>query len=339
MLTAGSAVSNNGKILIMKIKILVAGCGSIGLRHITCLLTRKDVEISAFDLNKEAGQKVRELDDRIIFFSDCDAALEQVQPLITIVCTPNSSHKEMTLKAFCAGSHVLCEKPLADTVADGVEMVEAAKIHSRFLAVGYTERFRESFDYITKKIKSGELGNLTGGRAMVGTYNTLLCAKSDFRSKVFGILIVDYTHEIDMLRSIFGEVKDVVCKANSVAVKELKATPSLASLLLEYESGALVSIHMDYVQHPQRRIMEFFGDKQVIEYDLQTDQVKVYDCNKKGYEVIQFDNIRNERFCLEHQDIINSVLNGTVPRVDGNGAVEVLKIAETALSQIQNKII
>jgi predicted dehydrogenase len=240
----------------------------------------------------------------------------------------------MTLKAFSSGSHVLCEKPIADTVSDGIEMVEAAKKHSKFLAVGYTERFRESFDFITKKIKSGELGNLIGGRAMVGTYNTLLCAKSDFRSKVFGILIVDYTHEIDMLRSIFGEVKDIVCKANSIGVKELKATPSLASLLLEYESGALVSIHMDYVQHPQRRTMEIFGDRQVIEYDLQTDQVKVYDCDKKGYEVIQFDNMRNERFCLEHQDMINSVMNGTAPRVDGHGAVEVLKIAETALRQI-----
>jgi len=212
--------------------------------------------------------------------------------------------------------------------------VEAAKNYSRFLAVGYTERYRESFDYITNKIKSGELGNLIGGRAMVGTYNTLLCAKSDFRSRVFGTLLVDYTHEIDMLRSIFGEVKDVVCKANSIAVKELKATPSLASLLLEYESGALVSIHMDYVQHPQRRIMEFYGDRQVVEFDMQLDQVKVFDCDRKGYEVIQFDNIRNERFSLEHQDIINSVTKGTPPRVDGHGAVEVLKIAEIALNQI-----
>ncbi len=321
----------------MKIKFLVAGCGSIGLRHIACLCTRKDVEIVAFDINKEAEQKVKEINEHIKFYSNCDEAFAKEKPLVTIVCTPNSSHKEMTLKAFASGSHVLCEKPIADTVSDGVEMVEAAKRHSKFLAVGYTERFRESFDFITKKIKSGELGNLIGGRALVGTYNTLLCAKSDFRSKVLGILIVDYTHEIDMLRSIFGEVKDVVCKANSIAVKDLKATPSLASLLLEYESGALVSIHMDYVQHPQRRTMEFFGDKQVIEYDLQIDQVKIYDCNKKGYEVIQFDNIRNERFCLEHQDIIDAVMKHTAPRVDGQGALEVLKIAETAMSQIQRE--
>jgi predicted dehydrogenase len=322
---------------MMKIKFLVAGCGSIGLRHIACLCTRKDVEIVAFDLNKEAEQKVKEINEHIRFYSDCDEVFAKEKPLITIVCTPNSSHKAMSLKAFASGSHVLCEKPIADTVSDGVDMVEAAKKHSKFLAVGYTERFRESFDFITKKIKSGELGNLIGGRALVGTYNTLLCAKSDFRSKVFGILIVDYTHEIDMLRSIFGEVKDVVCKVNSIAVKDLKATPSLASLLLEYESGALVSIHMDYVQHPQRRTMEFFGDRQVMEYDLQIDQVKIYDCNKKGYEVIQFDNIRNERFCLEHQDMINAVTKGTAPRVDGQGAVEVLKIAETALSQLAKR--
>jgi predicted dehydrogenase len=321
----------------MKMKFLVAGCGSIGLRHIACLCTRKDVEIAAFDLNKEAEQKVKEINERIRFYSDCDEAFAKEKPLITIVCTPNSSHKDISLKAFASGSHVLCEKPIADAVSDGVEMVEAAMKHSKSLAVGYTESFRESFDFITEKIKSGELGNLVGGRALIGTYNTLLCAKSDFRSKIFGVLIVDYTHEIDMLRSIFGEVKDVVCKANSIAVKELKTTPSLASMLLEYQSGALVSIHMDYVQHPQRRIMEFIGDKQVIEYDMQIDQVKIYDCSKKGCEVIQFENIRNERFCLEHQDMINSVTKGTAPRVDGQGAVEVLKIAETAIGQIKGK--
>ncbi|MEI6425117.1 MAG: hypothetical protein WCP55_23105, partial [Lentisphaerota bacterium] len=69
----------------------------------------------------------------------------------------------------------------------------------------------------------------------------------------------------------------------------------------------------------------------------QIDQVKIYDCSKKGCEVIQFENIRNERFCLEHQDMINSVTKGTAPRVDGQGAVEVLKIAETALGQIKGK--
>jgi len=322
----------------MKMKFLVAGCGSIGLRHMACLLTRKDVEIAAFDLNKEAELKVREIDGRIKFYNDCDEAFATERPLITIICTPNSSHKAVALKAFSSGSHVLCEKPIADTVSDGIEMVNAAKKHSKFLAVGYTERFREAFDFITKKIKAGELGNLIGGRALIGTYNTLLCAKSDYRSKIFGVLISDYTHEIDMLRSIFGEAKDVICKANSLAAKDLKATPSLASLLIEYESGALVSIHMDYVQHPQRRSMEFFGDRQVLEFDLQTDQVKIFDCNRKGYEVIQFENVRNERFCLEHQDIINSVTKGTAPRVDGHGAVEVLKIAEKAISQLRRAI-
>ena len=51
--------------------------------------------------------------------------------------------------------------------------------------------------------------------------------------------------------------------------------------------------------------------------------------------MFQFDNMRNERFRLEHQDMINSVIKGSPPRVDGHGAVEVLKIAETALSQIK----
>ena len=252
-----------------------------------------------------------------------------------IAATPNELHAEVSVRAFEAGAHVLSEKPIADTVANGRRMVEAAEEYGKVLSVGYTERYRPAFEFLEQMVRGGEFGTLIGGRAMVGTYNTLLCAKTDFRSNTFGALVVDYTHEIDMLRSIFGEVKEVVCRANSLAVKGLTASPSLALMLLQYDTGALVSIHMDYVQHPQRRSLEIYGDRKVAEFDLQTDQIKVFDCDQPGHRVHQFESIRNERFMMEHQDLIDAVRSSKPVKVDGGSALAVLAVAEEALRQIR----
>ena len=102
-------------------------------------------------------------------------------PLIVVAATPNDLHREVAEKSFEAGAHVLCEKPIADTVADGQAMVAAAGQADRVLAIGYTNRYRPSIEAVQRMAASGECGNLIGGRAMVGTYNTLLCAKTDFR--------------------------------------------------------------------------------------------------------------------------------------------------------------
>ena len=315
-------------------RFLVVGCGSIGLRHLACLAQRRDVLIDAADINPQSREKVKELDNRIGFYGDYGHALKE-NPDIVIAATPNELHAEVAVRAFEAGAHVLSEKPIADTVANGRKMVEAAEEHGKVLSVGYTERYRPAFEFLEKMVREGEFGTLIGGRAMVGTYNTLLCAKTDFRSNTFGALVVDYTHEIDMLRSIFGEVQEVVCRANSLAVKDLKASPSLASMLLQYDTGAVVSIHMDYVQHPQRRALEIYGDRKVAEFDLQTDQVKVFDCDQPGHRVHQFESIRNERFMMEHQDLIDAVRSGKPPKVDGKAALAVLAVAEEALRQIR----
>jgi predicted dehydrogenase len=167
---------------------------------------------------------------------------------------------------------------------------------------------------------------------MVGTYNTLLCAKSDFRSRTFGALLVDYTHELDMLNSLFGEVKDVVCKANGLAHKAIFSDPSLAALLIEYGSGAVVSVHFDYVQHPQRRLMEIYGDRRTIEFDLQSDRVRLFDCGRPEVVERSFDNLRNERFVREHDDVIRAIRQGVSPRVDGAKALEALAVAERAIA-------
>jgi predicted dehydrogenase len=296
------------------------------------------VELAAADLNEKAEGLVKTIRPDIVFFNGL-AQAKSWRPSLTIVSTPNHLHLEGAEWAFETGSHVLCEKPLADTVANGWKMVESGKKHDRILAVGFTERYRAAIDYIHSEIKNGSLGNLIGGRAMVGTYNTLLCAKNPAdRLNTFGNLLVDYTHELDILDGYFGDYKKVECFGNSLGGKELKANPSLVALLVEYKSGAVVSIHFDYVQHPERRILEIYGDKKSMVYNFKNDTLEIYDCQKQGYEVRTFNNVRDEQFIREHEDVIQAIRTGSRPKVTGEDAIRSLSLAEEAIGRLKLNI-
>ena len=313
-------------------KVLVLGCGSIGRRHIRLLNERSDVDLAACDLDASVAPDVRGLAVDAAFFDSVDAALAW-GPQFVVVATPNRFHCDNAIAALEAGAHVLCEKPLADTVAAGRRMVEAAEAHGRVLAVGYSERYRTSIQHIESMIKKGELGNLVGGRAMVGTYNTLLCARTGRPD--FGSILVDYTHEFDFLRAFFGEVKRLECFANDLGQKEKKGSPAVAVTLLEYESGAVVSVHMDYVQHPQRRSVEVYGDRRTVELDLHTNVMKIFDCDEEGFHALVFDDIRDDRFRAEHEDLFEAAATGRPPRVDGPAALKALEVAERAIERIR----
>lgn len=316
----------------MSTNVLVVGCGSIGVRHLQVLRERRDVTLAACDADAAGRARALESSPGLTVFDALEAALAW-GPQIVVVAVPNALHRHVAERSFAAGAHVFCEKPIADTVADGQAMVAAAARAGRVLAVGYSERFRESLEYVHQQVAAGALGSLVGGRAMVGTYQTLLCAKTDYRAEVFGALLVDYTHEFDFLRWLFGEVVEVVAMGHALGDRPKRCRPMLAATLLRFASGAIVSVHMDYIQHPQRRTLEVFGDLKSLVLDLETDVLTAFDSAGAETQTLRFNADRNTRFRKEHQDMLDAVLRGTPPRVSGADAVKVLEIAEAAIRQ------
>lgn len=317
------------------IKILVVGCGSIGRRHLQVLSERRDLEIAACDPSPEALAAVSALVTEELRFGSLEGALHW-QPAIVVIAAPYTMHRQVAVASFAAGANVLCEKPLAETAEDARAIIAAATKHGKVLAVGYSERYRPSIQRVIQLATSGEIGTLVGGRAMVGTYNTLLCAKTDYREHVFGALLMDYTHEFDFLRAIFGELRDLHCWANDLGGLDKKCSPALAATMLRFMSGAIVSVHMDYIQHPQRRLLEVFGDRGVVELDLQTDELKVFDPKESGCRIERFDHERNNVIRAEHQDMLDAVLTGSTPRVTGSDGLKALEIAELAIQQARS---
>jgi predicted dehydrogenase len=77
-----------------------------------------------------------------------------------VVCTPNALHAEQSIAAVAAGKHVLCEKPMATSVADGEAMLAAAERHDRLLLVLHPWRHHEAVIALRDAISAGELGRI-----------------------------------------------------------------------------------------------------------------------------------------------------------------------------------
>jgi predicted dehydrogenase len=317
-------------------RILVVGLGSIGRRHARLLSERDDVILTICDSVAESRRETHgELARPASETADVHAALAAGQDAV-IIATPNVSHLPIGLEAVAAGADLLVEKPLAVDVAAAATLAEASRHAGRFLQVGYMLRYDEGLARLKTWVDEGALGALVGGRAMVGTYVTLLNAKSPFRLSEPNALVSDYTHELDFLRWLFGPAAAVAAAGTSLGARDLRPEPNVFQLCLRMRSGALVQVHMDYVQFPQRRTLELYGDRATATYDFMTGEIRRFAHGREHrwehHDVVPIVDRWDDLFRREHESFLAARRNGAVPVVGGEDGVAALALAEAAVT-------
>ena len=152
-----------------KIRIGIVGCGFIANgKHLPSMARFADVEVVAFcDLIIEKAQASAQrfgTPDALVC-TDYHDLLNRDDIDAIHVCTPNSSHAEITVAALKAGKHVMCEKPMAKTAAQAKEMLDAYKSTGKLLTIGYQNRFRDDSQLIKRLCDNGDLGDIYLGKA------------------------------------------------------------------------------------------------------------------------------------------------------------------------------
>ena len=145
---------------VEKVGVGVVGVG-IGHLHIRGYAQCPEAQVVAVcDVNQERARRVAAEFDVPHVFTDYDQMLECNGIDAVSVCTPNYLHAPMTIAAFEAGKHVICEKPLAMTPSDGEAMVAAGKKAGRLFMTAFNNRFRGDTQVLKKFIEKGELGDI-----------------------------------------------------------------------------------------------------------------------------------------------------------------------------------
>lgn len=195
------------------IKVGVIGCGKIAqIRHLPEYADHPNIEIAGvFDLCGERADEIAKQYNTKAYHT-YEELLENPEITAVSVCAANAAHCEITVNAFNAGKDVLCEKPMAVTLEQCEQMVQAAKESGRFLMIGHNQRLAKAHIKARELILQGEIGNILTFKTCFGHSGPETWAIDsknmwffDKKMAVFGAMADLGIHKTDVIQFLTGE--------------------------------------------------------------------------------------------------------------------------------------
>jgi len=134
----------------------IIGAGRIGNRHAGHIKNHGKL-IAVCDTDKSKANKLAQ-EYNAKSYASIDALVQNEKPDVVAICTPNGLHAEHTIKSLKSGSHVLCEKPMALSVQDCGDMINAAEWANKRLFVVKQNRFNPPVVAVKEAIDEGRFG-------------------------------------------------------------------------------------------------------------------------------------------------------------------------------------
>ncbi len=173
------------------------------------------------------------------------------EPDAVVVCSENTRHRELVELAAAAGAHILCEKPLATSIADAEAMRAATTAAGVQLMVAFPVRFSPSFVALRSRCLAGQLGTILG---IVGTNNGMLPLDAAWFTDPAlsgGGSIVDHVvHCADLIDNLLQEqASSVYAVANRTLYADIGAEVETGGLVTAtYGSGVIATIDCSWSQ-------------------------------------------------------------------------------------------
>ena len=201
-----------------KIKFAVVGSGHIGKRHAEMIHRNHEAELIAMcDIFPK--EKLGLNDFNVPFFSSVDEMLAANLEIDVIdICTPNGLHAQHSIKALEAKKHIVCEKPMALTKADGENIIhKALQVHKNIFCV-MQNRYSPPSVWIKEVTDKKMLGDIF--MVQLNCYwnrDDRYYKKGNWKGTADldgGTLFTQFSHFIDIMYWLFGDIKDIQAKFN-----------------------------------------------------------------------------------------------------------------------------
>lgn len=317
-------------------KVLVVGTGSIGLRHARLCQERGDLIVECCD-SREAGiEEARKTLGDVRCWSDLTQALAGA-PDIVVVATPHEHHESVAVAAMRAGAHVLCEKPMCHSAAAAATMLEAQKQTGRVLRIGYNMHFHPAARRLKQCVDAGTLGTPALARYVVGSYFTLECSRSRHQRDLFGAIIMDYAHGLDLLLWLLKTAPaGVYARGIQAGNAELTSNPNVLSALFDYATPLLGEIQINYLVKPQAGIIEVIGDEASACVDLGASEVIIRHRTRDTTEKETVPYERDDMYRAQFQALLDVIDGKAADMTDGvQGSVSVA-MADAVLKSVRS---
>lgn len=319
----------------MEAFLAIIGCGRIGTRHAE-QVKKTGKLLAVCDIIEERAASLAAFYGVNYYLSAEEMLANEPGLTIAAVCTPNGLHAKHSILCLDAGLHVLCEKPLAITVADGQKMIAAALRNNKKLLVVKQNRYNPPVIALKDLLVNGTLGKIFSFQVNCFWNRPPEYYQDSWKgSKKMdgGTLFTQFSHFIDLLYWLLGDVKEVKAIVSNFGHPMIEIDDS-GVVLFDMLSGATGT--MNYTVNSFQQNMEgsfsVFGEKGTVKIGGQYLNELEYQCIKDREKIIltQGNTANNYGFyrgsMSNHDKIYENLMNAIyVPGHDFASAEDGLK--------------
>lgn len=266
----------------------IIGCGRIAQRHAEHIQNNGKL-LAVCDIVKERADTLAEK-YQAKSYTDYQTLLEENPALdVVTICTPNGLHAAHSIAALKAGFHVLCEKPMALSVQDCGDMINAAERANRRLFIVKQNRFNPPVAAVKKVLEEGRLGNIYSIQLNCfwnrnnGYYENSWKGTKKLDG---GTLFTQFSHFIDLLYWFVGDVKEAHSFTGNFHHDGIIEFEDTGVVTLKFYNGAIGTIN--YTVNSFDKNMEgsltVFGEKGTVKIGGQYLNEMEYQ-SIEGYEI------------------------------------------------------
>ena len=301
--------------------------------------------IAIWDDDVERGRDVASK-AQVEFEPDLSQLLSRSDIDAVAIASENSKHAELAIAAAQAGKHIMCEKPMATTLAECDRMIQAVENSG----VTFYQIFPMRYDPVNHKIKeiveSGELGQISLARKRHGHYYGYIWEKSDpdiwFTKRSLaggGAFLDEGVHVADWLRWIFGDPISVMAQIDTVGTSF--DVDDTGAAIYRFPDKSMAVLHSSWLDQAATNTTEIYGSKGTI-IQLHTDgasnrstsetssPLRIYRAEPPGWQVVDMPVHfpKNQEAVI--QPFVDCLLEKREPPVtayDGRRALEIILAA------------
>jgi len=237
-------------------KFGIVGCGRIAQRHAEHINNFGKLT-AVCDIVSEKANDLADMYNAKSY-NDIDEMLKSEKDIEVIsICSPNGLHAEHSIKSLNAGYHVLCEKPLALNVEDCGKMISAAESANKRLFVIKQNRYNPPVAAVKKAIDEGKLGKIYSVQlSCFWNRNDDYYFNSWKGTKELdgGTLYTQFSHFIDLLYWMIGDVKQVKAFSKNFSHKGVIEFEDTGVVIVEFANEAIGTIN--YTVNSYKKNME-----------------------------------------------------------------------------------
>lgn len=291
-------------------KVAVIGLGNIATRH------RRNLKILFPNAELIAMSASGRVPSEPI--SDCDVIAASVDELIqanielVIVASPAPFHAKHAIPLIEAGIPTLIEKPVTTTMNDAQAIQQAIEQYNTPVSVGYCLRYLPSALKLKALLEESKIGVLYNAHIEIGQYLPDWRPSKDYRDCVSanknlgGGALFELSHELDYAQCLLGPLKlqHAILRSSEELGLDVE---DIADITVSTDTGAIATIHMDFLQRKAHRKCSFVGSKGRIDWDLIQNQLTLITATETSvlYSEPEWD--KNQMYIAMIEDFVQMI--------------------------------